>query len=159
MVYHHTMTYKRKKEQKQWLEKIKKATVDLPHIVELEGDWSGHGYMDDIAEWCFDNIGDCEGDCEWYCCKDSYDKWYDKSGLDGDLDKLLEGTDKDQMSDIIDKHYKDIQKMKGSPPECHSHTGNWTAYCIIKTGYDSGIFRFYFKNQEDAIHCKIIWKG
>jgi len=111
-VYHHTMSHKRKKEQKMWLAKIKKATIDFPHIVEFEGDWSMGGYMDMIANWCMKHIGHCDGDCEWHSCEDSFDKWYDENNLDDGLDKMLQGSSGDEIRKIIDKHYELIKKLR-----------------------------------------------
>jgi len=96
ILYHHRMIYKRKKEQLAWNKKIKESTINFPYIVEFEGDWSFRGYMDIIGEWCINNIGNCCGECDWYSCNDSFDRWYDNNNLDDDLNKMLEKSNEYQ---------------------------------------------------------------
>lgn len=143
----------------------KKVHKKFPYVVTIEND---HYTLDDIEGWCNRMFGHENGKCNWIGCVDSYERWYNESGLEDQLDCELDASDKkygrrskkgkEMSTKLIEDHFAMVKTKKDAPKE-HNHIGTWRTFYIVKTGYDYGYEDFCFKNKAEAIHFKMIWNG
>lgn len=156
--------------------KRQKIHKGFPYVVTYHGHYGLGSLLNDMEDWCRKNFGDCDGECYWEECPESWETWYGKTGLEDILDKELnderkiypkpdiddekamkQWVKKDNARDVIGKHFEMIKTVEGQPPEIHYHTGKWMSFFIMKTGYDYGYEDYCFKNEEDAFYFKLIW--
>lgn len=136
--------------------KRKKIHKKFPFVITYAEHYGSGCLLDDISDWCREHYGDRDGECHWRKCSLSYDTWYYGNRFEEQLDKQLEKCKKREEDGIIDAHFEMI-KNRPDIPKKHHHTGIWTTFFVVKTGYDYGYEDFCFKNAEDALHFKLIW--
>lgn len=144
---------------------------EFPYVITYSGIYGHDGLLDNLQDWCREQFGERDGECQRRECELSYEHWCKEIGFDDALDealdeigprpdkkdrKALKRWDK-EYGIIVDDHFKILEERTDAPDK-HFHQGKWTSHFVCKIGYDEGFEDYCFKNAEDALYFKIMWE-
>lgn len=116
--------------------KRKELKKKFPYSVILEGCYEAHEL---VAKWCWENIGNFDGECKEGAMSCSVGCPIVKS-----TQHIVSGEYPDATGKQIHLEY-----IAYSDVDDHSHKGIWSSCWLLKNGYDAGFEEYFFLTEVD----------